>query len=271
MSISAEVLQPSVDKLSTKKDASYIMVNGVQLHYVCKGCGPHALLCIPPGLGTIEDYQPQLDHFGREGSGFKVVCFDPRGFGKSCHLDRPHNISAYTMDAKDGYELMQTLSLSEFSVMGWCSGGTAGLFLAAMFPQSVKNLIVIGTRSYITKDELAYLETERDIADWPIEIREWRMSVYGSSLQKVWSGCLDTLCYCHTNNNGDICTKNLSKISCPTLIVHGARDNRCQPFHGEYLRDHVIGSRLEVMEQGKHMLHIRHSQEFNKLVSDFLN
>ena len=31
--------------------------------------------------GMILHYEPQLDYFGREGSGFKIVSFDPRGYG----------------------------------------------------------------------------------------------------------------------------------------------------------------------------------------------
>lgn len=90
-----------------------------------------------------QQYRPQLDYFGREGSGFKVVSFDPRGYGESRNAERPRD-DPFVTDAKDGYEMMSKLSLSEFSILALCSGGQAGLTLAAQFPQAVKTLVICG-------------------------------------------------------------------------------------------------------------------------------
>lgn len=149
----------------TSTNLSTATVNDVTLYYVCKGNGPHAVLCIPGALGTIDHYAPQLDYFGREGSGYKVVAFDPRGFGESRDVYRPPNMEglATEADAKDGYELMRSLSLTKFSLFGWCSGGRGALILASMFPQSVRKLVVFGVRSYITSNELQVYESKRDI------------------------------------------------------------------------------------------------------------
>ena len=79
-------------------------MNGVQLHYVCKGDGPHALLCIPGALGSVwAHFKPQLEHFGEESSGFKVVSFDPRGYGESRLLERSKIMTeSLRVDAEDG-------------------------------------------------------------------------------------------------------------------------------------------------------------------------
>lgn len=100
----------SVDHLEPEGASSgWMTVNGVQLHYVCRGEGPCPLLLIPAALGCAEQqYQPQLEHFGREGSGFKVVSFDPRGYGKSRDIERPKSDSFVT-DAIDGHKLMSSL------------------------------------------------------------------------------------------------------------------------------------------------------------------
>lgn len=246
-------------------------VNNVQLRYVCRGNGQHPLLCIPGALGTPElHYQPLLDYLGQEGSGFKVVSFEPRGYGRSCDLKR-HEVDAFSTDAEDGYELMMSLSLPTFSVLGWCDGGIAGIMMTTIHPQAVRKLIVFGTRSYITADELKVYEETRDISTWDA-MSGVTVKMYGASiLSRMWSEWLDALNGYYTKSKGDICTDALSQVSCPTLIVHGAKDGMCPLFHAEYLRDHVTGSRLVVMEQAKHMLHLKYHKEFNRLVEEFLN
>lgn len=249
--------------------SNWMTVNGVKLHYVCHGSGPHPLLLIPGALGLAQQqYRPQLDYFGKEGSGFKVVSFDPRGYGESRGVEIPKNDS-FTTDAMDGYEIMLSLSLPEFSVLALCSGGRAGLMLASLFPQSVRNLVVFGTRSYVTDNEVKVYEKIRDVGSWDAKIFDPLTKIYGSSLQDKWSACLDELKNYLTVNHGDICTKALSKVSCPTLIVHGAKDAFTPLFHAEYLRDHVTRSHLVVMEHGKHN-YLKHHQEFNAMVKDFL-
>ena len=57
---------------------------------------------------------------------------------------------------------MLSLSLSKFSVLALCSGGE----LASKFPQSVRSLVVFGTRSYITEDEVEVYERIRDVGVW---------------------------------------------------------------------------------------------------------
>ena len=247
-------------------------VNGARLRYVCYGSGPHALLCIPGAMGPLElHYQPQLDHFGREGSGFKVVSFDPRGYGKSQGVERPKEDS-FSVDARDGYELMKSLSLPIFSVLGWCNGGTAGLILASLFPQAVRKLVVFSARSYITSQEVDLFEDTRDIDSWDSSVTEPQIEIYGyEGFKRLWWEWLETVNACYTKNGGDICTKALSQVTCPTLVVHGRKDHMTPVFHAEYLREHVRGCRLVVMEQGRHMIHMKHQVEFNSLVENFLN
>lgn len=247
-------------------------VNGVQLHYEVQGRGPHAVVCIPGALGTAQsDFKPQLEYFGREGSGYTVVAFDPRGYGLSRPLERFKKSSNFFLhDAKDAHALMQHLSLPTYSVLGWSDGGIAGLILAAMFPDSVRNLVAIGANAFVAEEDITLYEKTRDISTWSGKMREPLLKIYGNSLQELWSKWMDTITKFCEEHDGDICKSELSKIASPTLIVHGAKDPLVPLFHPEFLRDHVAGSRLEVFEEGKHNLHLRFHQEFNKMVDQFL-
>lgn len=66
-----------------------IAVNGVQLYYLRSGTGPHPILCIPGALAPCEwAFASQLEYFGREGSGYTIVAYDPRGYAYSRPPDR---------------------------------------------------------------------------------------------------------------------------------------------------------------------------------------
>ena len=245
-------------------------VNGVELNYLSRGNGSHAILCIPGALGSApHQYKPQLDHFGRDGSDFRIISFNPRGFGENSKTERPQE-NALETDASDGYELMKFLSIEEFSLLGWCSGGMACMFLASNYPQVVKKLIVFGAKAYSTDEEIQLYETIRDIKNWEESIYQEMVGIYGSSLQSKWSHVLDSRIKHHTLNKGDICMKALPKILCPTLIIHGAKDKFCPAFHASYLRDHIDKSQLEIIAEGRHALHFKYKQKFNQLVEEFL-
>ena len=87
----------------------WAIVNGVRLHDACRDTSRHPLLLmiklIPGALGIAEkQYRPQLDHFGREGSGFQVVSFYPRAYGESHDVERPDRDS-FNTDALDGQDM----------------------------------------------------------------------------------------------------------------------------------------------------------------------
>ncbi|XP_068747635.1 valacyclovir hydrolase-like [Montipora capricornis] len=92
-------------------------------------------------------------------------------------------------------------------------------------------------------------------------------ALYGKEgLQEIQSGWIDGISKYYTDRGGDICTKAVKSITCPTLVVHGQKDPLVPQFHPEYLHNNIPGSKLHIMPQGKHNLHLRFADEFNLLV-----
>ena len=248
---------------------AFTTINGVRLHYEVRGNGTHPVICIPGALGSARShYEPQLDYFGREGSGFKIVSFDPRGYGASRPAERP-DVKAFIADAEDANALMQSLSLPTFSVLGLCSGGTSAIYLAAMFPDNVRGIVIWSTRAYVRKVDVENYEKMKDLSKWGDRILNNALKIYGSSLSSMWGKVIDDYIKI-LNEGGNICMGELSKIKCRTLIIHGGKDVLLPSLHAHYLHEHVMGSRLEVMEDGTHCLNLKYSKEFNKIVEDFL-
>ena len=251
--------------------------SGVSLHVERKGEGGHGIVCVPAALATaLFSFVPQLQHFGRQGSPFTIVAFDPRGYGGSRPPERDFSIKPVhflEQDAIDAHDLMQQLGFNSYSVLGWCNGATTGMFLAARQPQAVTKLVIWGGIAYLTQEDIDLYKTKLgSIADWSPEYREPLEKVYAGSardLASLWSEWMDSS-VAKLKDGGDLCKSELSKIQCPTLVLHGDKDPIMPPFHPTYINEHIAGSRLKSFPEGKHNIHLKYAQEFNEEVEKFL-
>ena len=73
------------------------------------------------------------------------------------------------------------------------------------------------------------------------------------------------------SKDGDLCMEEAKWVQYPTLIVHRAKDTMCPQFHAEYFKENIRGSKMVIMEEGRHHLHLRYAQEFNQLTKHFLS
>ena len=265
---------PPVDELGGA--SGKIKVNGVDLYYERSGTGGHALLCMPGALGSVQtDFSPQMKHFGRAGNGFTAVGFDPRGYGKSRPPRREFPVDPlfYEVDAHDAVGVMQGLGFDKFSLLGWSDGGVSAILAAAKYPQNVENLVIWGANAYVSKTDIELVENTRDVAQWSPRMREPMEAVYGGEFPGLWSDWMDGFfgIYNDKDRKGDLCTNETSLVRCRSLVLHGVKDAMCPIFHAEFLAKHLPNCRYVTYPDGKHNIHLRYQNEFNKLVEDFLN
>ena len=69
---------------------------------------------------------------------------------------------------------------------------------------------------------------------------------------------------------GDICSERVHDISCPTLVIHGAKDAMVAPEHVDFLHETIPFASKYIFEDGKHNLHMKYKDQFNAMVSEFL-
>ncbi|XP_034439122.1 valacyclovir hydrolase [Hippoglossus hippoglossus] len=245
-------------------------VNGVDLFYEQTGRGEHAVLLLPGALGsTRTDFGPQLKSLNKER--FTVIGWDPRGYGRSRPPDRDFPADFYERDAADGVELMKSLGFCKFSLLGWSDGGISALIAAAGSRDLVHKLVVWGSNAFITQHDMDLYNAVRDVSKWSARMRQPLEDVYGAELfARTWAAWVDGVSQFIKRPEGSICMECLPLITCPTLVVHGEKDPMVPISHAQYLHKHVKGSRLHLMPEGKHNLHLRFPEEFNTLVEDFL-
>ncbi|XP_002741275.1 serine hydrolase BPHL-like [Saccoglossus kowalevskii] len=245
-------------------------VNGASIHYKKAGTGALPVLLLPGALGSSDtDFSPQLEGLNR--NHLTVIAWDPRGYGKSRPAERNFSAKFFDVDAKDAVDLMKKIGFQKFSLLGWSDGAITALIAASRYASVIDRLVVWGGNAYVTADDVQMYEATRDISKWSERMRAPMIKVYGDEFEKIWNAWMDGIIntYYH-GNNGDICKKNLCDVKCPTLIVHGEKDAMVPMFHADYLHANIKGSRLVKWSDGKHNLHLRYAEKFNKLVLDFL-
>ncbi|XP_051952469.1 valacyclovir hydrolase [Xyrauchen texanus] len=245
-------------------------VNGVDLYYQRTGDGKHTVLLLPGALGSGQtDFAPQLEKLDKRC--LTVVAWDPRGYGRSRPPDRDFPTDFFHRDAKDAVDLMQSLGFSRFSLLGWSDGGVTALIAAALNPTLIQKMVVWGSNAYVSEEDVQIYRSIRDVSLWSERMRRPMEEIYGARyFRETWERWVDGIIQFTHNSQGNICREMLQMISCPTLIVHGAKDPMVPSFHPQFLQQNIKGSRLHVMPEGKHNLHLRYASEFNALVEEFL-
>ncbi|XP_028909864.1 valacyclovir hydrolase [Ornithorhynchus anatinus] len=254
----------------TSITSSKVEVNGVHLHYRRTGEGEHAVLLLPGMLGSGEsDFGPQLKNLNKQR--FTVVAWDPRGYGHSIPPQRDYPVNFFERDAKDAVDLMKTLNFKKVSLLGWSDGGITALIAAARYPTYIHKMVIWGANAYVTDEDERIYHGIRDVSNWSERIRKPLEALYGYKyLAQTCEGWVDGILQFRDQPDGNICRHLLPLIKCPTLILHGEKDPLVPRFHADFIHKHVKGSRLHLMPEAKHNLHLCFPDEFNKLAEDFL-
>lgn len=226
---------------------------------------------------------------------YQIIAWDPPGYGKSIPPKKEFSTDFLEKDADLVKDLLfDALKVDKFDVLGfvdfyfsslipiilnlfifissWSDGGITGLILAGKHPQNVQKLLIFGSNAFIIKDELKIYDSIRDVSKWSAKMREPLENLYGAEYFKTtWENWVDTFKKIYHEKDGDLCVKFLKDIKAETLILHGEKDPMLHKVHVPYLMENIKGAKLITWPDGKHNIHLRYAEEFNKKVAEFLN
>ncbi|XP_013188182.2 valacyclovir hydrolase isoform X2 [Amyelois transitella] len=226
---------------------------------------------MPGALGSIwTDFKPQIEQFDREK--FTLVAWDPPGYGKSRPPNKKFDDKTlfYENDANYANKLMKALQLPKYSLLGWSDGGITSMICAAKFPDAVHKMVIWGSNSFILPHEVDLYKNVKDVSKWSKRMREPMEQVYGDFFAQYWAEWVDGMVALFEAKDGNICSEVLKDIKCPTLILYGEKDPMVDNVHASHLHTHIQGSRLHLYPEGKHNIHLKYAEDFNKRVQEFL-
>lgn len=227
-------------------------------------------------------------------SGFRVVAYDRRGFGRSGKPDSGYD---YDTLAADLAELIEERDLREATLVGFSMGGgevaryvarygqerlRSVVFAAAVTPCMLKGADnPDGPLTQKKADEMeADLRAGRDAffeyfandfftangeLKVPEEERRKAVALCRQSGQAAALACMEA--FGTTDFRAD-----LGKVAVPTLVLHGGADG-IVPLEGSGRRTHqaIPGSRLEIVRGAPHGFNVSHAGEFNAALLRFLD
>jgi len=258
-----------IRKLSSQ-EGKYININNANLYYERHGNSDQTLLLIPAAIGALNrDYKHQLKELSKH---FTVISFDQRGYGKSIAEKRDFNSDFCHVDADDGAKIMKTLGYEKYSILGWCNGGVSAIIMAARFWQHIDKLVVWGSNTFVSDNDVAVIKSHMDIETWTPFMYNSFLSVYGTKevLEKLWHDWINGYIRYNEQPDHSVCVKELNQIKCPTLIFHGNKDIFVPEYHADFMHERIKNSKLIKWENGKHDLHTKFYKDFNKIVTEFL-
>src|SRR5437762_956629 len=128
--------------------------DGRRLTYTVVGQGP-VLVCYPGGPGSDGSY---FEDLGGLADFRTLVLVDPAGTGGSDPW--PEDAYSLTRAASDVDELRAALGKERVDYFGHSAGGFVGIRWAALYPQSVRRLLLVGTFARFTDEVRAALASQ---------------------------------------------------------------------------------------------------------------
>ena len=228
-----------------------------------------------------------------QAAGLRPIAYDRRGFGRS---DKPARGYEYDTLADDLAAVVDELDLHDVSLVGFSmGGGEVARYISRHGQDRLRSVVFAsavppylaqtgdnpdGPLDQATADGMeAGLKADRD-SFFPEFVNNF-FSVDGKLLatsaqvqdavvmsqqsdQKAALGCMEA--FATTDFRAD-----LTKITVPTLVIHGDGD-AVVPFAGSGKRTHaaIAGSKLAVLQGAPHGCNVTHAEQFNRALVDFL-
>ncbi|WP_338223055.1 alpha/beta hydrolase [Algoriphagus confluentis] len=260
----------------------FIEANGVKLFYEERGKSPDTLVFSHGLLWSHKMFSSQIEQFSKS---YRVIAYDHRGQGQS------ESKGPYDMDtiASDAAALIENLGLGKVHFAGLSMGGFVGMRLAARRPDLIKSLILMETSANAEPVEnLPKYKTLNGIVKWlgvippvaskvmPImfaeswltnpsntaEIKHWKKELMAN--KKSITGPVEGVIYRKGVED------ELSKITCPTLIMVGDEDVATKPEKAKFIQMGIGNATLHRIPGAGHSSCIEKPEVVNQLLADWL-
>jgi len=232
-----------------------IRVDGHRVHVVERGDGPPLLLVHGTGGTTLDWEASVLDGLAET---HRVVALDLYGMGFSERNDR--FAYGFPLWADEIAGTLDALGIERASIIGQSLGGAIATFFAARYPARVDRVISVDSGPWLPPFMLLVLlpgsgEFILGRADyWPQ--RPDQPPSYAARLRQVYR-IVGTRRHLLRAIRGQFLQpgeyfRALSRVECPTLLIHGAADDIIPVRAAASLQRVIKDSRMVVLERAGH-------------------
>lgn len=221
---------------------------------------------------------------------YKIISYDIRGHGESDRVKFGLSMNRLSIDLK---ELIIHLGLDRVVIVGWSMGASILLEYIRNFGTNKLSKICIVDKSpkiindenwnlglyhgkYRSQDFKSDVNMIRD--NFPEFCRRFIKSMstnlsekeFNIGLEKISRNSNEVLYYLWKSMGENDYRDTIKNIGIETLIVFGENSNLYSIETGEYLRDNIEKSKLEVFSKCGHLLILENPREFNRSIERFI-
>ncbi|HEX8597795.1 MAG TPA: alpha/beta hydrolase [Chloroflexia bacterium] len=248
----------------------YIQVNDLEIYYEEYGKG-EPLVLLHGGTATLQSWQDQIPAFAEH---FRVVALDSRGHGKT---NNPAGELSYGRMSEDVAAFIQALDLNKPLVFGYSDGGQIALELGMRYPELTGALVLGGTSYRFPPQYFQALRgfgvdkpenfdpgrLQTDQPEWVDYLKAEHVRANDPDYWKTFMKQIATLWW----NVQDYGREDLQKITAPTLILQGDRDEGVDVEQAVEMYRGIPNAELAVLPNATHG---QLGESANRIVIDFL-
>jgi 3-oxoadipate enol-lactonase len=258
--------------------------SGATIHYAAEGGGRDTLVLVMGLAGHASEWGgPFVSDLA---SDRRVVRMDNRGIAQS-----QTTAQTWTMQdmAADVIAVIDALGLANVHLAGTSMGGMIAQLVAAEYPARVSRLVLLST-TYGGRESIppqpkaaavlmppagmsvaeqrrqglralttdAFAEDHAELIELLVAQRE-RNPTSGPTFKAQFDAIL-------MSDRSDL----VSRIRCPTLVIHGEEDPLVPVENGRMLADRIAGAKFELLEGCGHLPHLERPEQTAKLIREFL-
>lgn len=258
-----------MERVNTKK----FLINNLRTNYKIAGLGP--VILILHGWGGSSDSWEKIQEILAE-KGYKVICPDLPGFGKSQPPKNPWSVSDYV---KWTVDFVQAQGLEKFFLLGHSFGGRVAIKIAAHHPEKVDKLILCASGGIKhepgLKTKIIFL------------MAKVGNTIFGQRVLARFKDKAQNLFYVFLRNKDYVKAKGvmretiknvlaedlssyLPRIGTKTLIIWGKKD-KILPVEDAYLfNKNIEGSGLEILPEARHSPHLENPEKLSNIIISFI-
>lgn len=247
-----------------------VTIDGVALSVLEAGTGDPVIFV--HGVVTTSNIFPK--YLSAYSPDFRGIAVDLRGYGDS---QKPDSGFTITQFSKDLIALADKLEIEKPVWVGVSMGGMILQQLALDYPERVRALVLVSTTdgAMVLDKDLPTIGKPRDFADVSRNIiiesfpRETPPALYQPLLDRIptWNGTV--LREALTSMAQADVHGRINKITAPTLVVVGAKDDVATPEIARGIQAQIAGAQLVEFNTG-HFMMTEDPERFRTVLGEFL-
>jgi pimeloyl-ACP methyl ester carboxylesterase len=260
-------------KISNGVKEEEILINGLKVNYKIAGEGP-AILVLHGWGGSSDSWIRFQEILANQG--YKVICPDFPGFGKTLPPPNPWDIKDYTEFI---FKFIQKFTSEKFFLLGHSFGGRIAIKFALLYPEKLRSLILcssagikpkpglktrivfwlarIGNAIFTPKHLTRFKDSARNLFYLVLRNRDYVKAngIMKETIKKVLSEDL---------------LPELSKIKIKTLIIWGKTDKMVPVKYANIFQEKIENSKLEILPKIGHSPHLEVPKKLSEIILNFL-